>query len=391
MTPVPQPSNRRSTANTRGPIADALAAVAEVLGLAGEVLSPAAVPSDLRVSSLPEAARALRAVWTTVEDELRSDQGHRITADELGLLVLSLRGADEVLRKTEIERLSRQVSAVQDALARLDGVESVEQLWTECSRAVSQLDFDRGLFSLVNDAVWTPESAHSARESTWTRELLTAGRNSPRKVEPQLPEFALVRRQRAILVPDVQKVPHVYEEMVGASKSESYVAARIVADGQLVGFIHGDKYFRRQDVDEVDCKLLGIFAEAFGHVLSRAMLAERSAGVQAQLHSLAAGIQDAADVLHWPRQGTAARSPLPPSPGHAPGRPVAPHGDYGLTPREIQILEFLASGADNASIARSLYIANDTVKSHVKHILRKLGAASRAEAVARWFSGRADA
>jgi DNA-binding NarL/FixJ family response regulator len=58
----------------------------------------------------------------------------------------------------------------------------------------------------------------------------------------------------------------------------------------------------------------------------------------------------------------------------------------GLTRREGQILQLMANGANNADIASRLYIANGTVKSHVKHILRKLGAANRAEAVARWFN-----
>jgi DNA-binding NarL/FixJ family response regulator len=52
----------------------------------------------------------------------------------------------------------------------------------------------------------------------------------------------------------------------------------------------------------------------------------------------------------------------------------------------MQILQLMANGASNADIASRLYIANGTVKSHVKHVLRKLGAANRAEAVARWFN-----
>jgi DNA-binding NarL/FixJ family response regulator len=56
-----------------------------------------------------------------------------------------------------------------------------------------------------------------------------------------------------------------------------------------------------------------------------------------------------------------------------------------LTRRELEVLELMASGASNADIAGQLSIAVGTVKSHVKHILRKLRAANRAEAVARYF------
>ena len=69
-----------------------------------------------------------------------------------------------------------------------------------------------------------------------------------------------------------------------------------------------------------------------------------------------------------------------------PGTAEPPLSDCGLTGREMQVLKMMATGADNAEIARGLFIANETVKSHVKHVLRKLGATSRAEAVARWFN-----
>jgi two-component system nitrate/nitrite response regulator NarL len=51
-----------------------------------------------------------------------------------------------------------------------------------------------------------------------------------------------------------------------------------------------------------------------------------------------------------------------------------------LTPREIEILVALASGASNKEIARDLRLAESTVKIHVQHILRKLELSSRVQA-----------
>jgi two-component system nitrate/nitrite response regulator NarL len=51
-----------------------------------------------------------------------------------------------------------------------------------------------------------------------------------------------------------------------------------------------------------------------------------------------------------------------------------------LTPREVEILEYVASGLSNKMIARELSITDGTVKLHVKAILRKLGLHSRVEA-----------
>jgi len=54
-----------------------------------------------------------------------------------------------------------------------------------------------------------------------------------------------------------------------------------------------------------------------------------------------------------------------------------------LTARELEILALLAAGTPNQRIAEQLVVSLDTVKKHVTHILSKLGAANRTEAVAR--------
>ena len=55
-----------------------------------------------------------------------------------------------------------------------------------------------------------------------------------------------------------------------------------------------------------------------------------------------------------------------------------------LTPRELDVIRLMALGETNGGIARRLVVSEGTVKSHVKHILRKLRASNRAEAVSRY-------
>jgi ATP/maltotriose-dependent transcriptional regulator MalT len=55
--------------------------------------------------------------------------------------------------------------------------------------------------------------------------------------------------------------------------------------------------------------------------------------------------------------------------------------DEPLSERELEVLTLLASGRTNAEIAKDLFVAVGTVKSHVNSIYRKLDAANRAEAV----------
>jgi DNA-binding NarL/FixJ family response regulator len=53
-----------------------------------------------------------------------------------------------------------------------------------------------------------------------------------------------------------------------------------------------------------------------------------------------------------------------------------------LTTREIDVLRLIAAGNRNRDIAERLFISEETVKVHVKHIMEKLGATDRTQAVA---------
>ena len=52
-----------------------------------------------------------------------------------------------------------------------------------------------------------------------------------------------------------------------------------------------------------------------------------------------------------------------------------------LTERESEVLRLLAQGYANKTIARTLYISEDTVKTHIRHILGKLNVQSRTQAI----------
>jgi len=57
-------------------------------------------------------------------------------------------------------------------------------------------------------------------------------------------------------------------------------------------------------------------------------------------------------------------------------------GEEALTPREIEVLQHIAKGNRNRDIANRLFITEETVKVHIKHIMEKLGASDRTQAVA---------
>lgn len=72
-----------------------------------------------------------------------------------------------------------------------------------------------------------------------------------------------------------------------------------------------------------------------------------------------------------------------------PERPTTrPHA--GLSPREVEVMELIATGLSNAEVSRRCFLSEKTVKNHVNHIFAKLGVRTRAEAVATWL-GAAEA
>lgn len=62
---------------------------------------------------------------------------------------------------------------------------------------------------------------------------------------------------------------------------------------------------------------------------------------------------------------------------------VAEHmSDENLTARETEVLHYVAGGNRNREIAKLLFISEETVKVHIKHIMDKLGAKDRTQAIA---------
>jgi DNA-binding NarL/FixJ family response regulator len=58
------------------------------------------------------------------------------------------------------------------------------------------------------------------------------------------------------------------------------------------------------------------------------------------------------------------------------------YSDEALTTREVEVLRQIAGGNRNRDIADKLFITEETVKVHIKHIMEKLGASDRTQAVA---------
>jgi len=128
-----------------------------------------------------------------------------------------------------------------------------------------------------------------------------------------------------------------------------------------------------------DQVLPALRAGAAGYLLKDAAPAEVEAAIRA-VHR-GEGLLDPAvtatvlaEVAH---PGTA---PATPGPADRPSPDAADPGFASLTPREREVLGLLGRGLSNAAIARELFVAEKTVKTHVSSILAKLRLADRTQA-----------
>jgi DNA-binding NarL/FixJ family response regulator len=154
---------------------------------------------------------------------------------------------------------------------------------------------------------------------------------------------------------------------------------------RVIGFLHVDRFGQDVPVSAQDRDNLWVFAEHFGLLYERTVLVERLESQRAQLHDALSTAAARIDEL-CRAEIRLARNEPPPEAAPAPAE-TGPRSRIAslLTTREREVLELMASGATNTQIAQDLVVSEGTVKSHVKRILRKLHAANRAEAVARYL------
>ena len=260
------------------------------------------------------------------------------------------------------------------ALGQLSGATSVQSLFCVATRALCEsAGFGRAAVFTLQGGALVAESVHPPGENGLP----------PRRLGPGLRETEVLRRRAAILVEDVDGDPRAVGLLAGA---DSFVAAPIVCHEQCVGLVHADPGAIGAPMTERDRDALAAFAGGL-RLRARAL---RAPGPHAQPRRARAG----ADALH---RGQRDRAGQPRVRILSLRRRASPRSRSRtatastrlLTRRELEVVAMLAEGETNARIAQRLVVSEDTVKSHVKHILRKLGVHNRSQAVSRYFQAHA--
>jgi DNA-binding CsgD family transcriptional regulator len=346
------------------------------------------VDADEAIPTAQEIRRHAAAERAFAGDAARDQLAHANSAD----IATRLRVADELraLERHDELRHAQAHAAIEHALARLRSSAGSHALSHDAPAALRDAcGFTRVMISRARGSRWypdtmrvgdgaDPEAEEFERFATEDNEIPLGG---------MLPETQMVRQGIGVLVADPASALRAYRPLLRVTRTPGYVAAPIMIGRRVIGFLHADRAGQRSSVTAGDLESISHFATEFSLLFERAVLAERIEQIRADA---GAALRRAADDLDANARAGLVLEALAPETDRAVAAP-APRRDALLTAREREVVELLATGATNQTIARQLVVSPDTIKTHVSNILRKLDASSRADAVSRYLRLQAQA
>ena len=240
-----------------------------------------------------------------------------------------------------------------------------------CTELCDALGFDTALLSFVeDDGFVVEESDHSLGGPTVIRRRGCVA------------ERYCIRFRDTVRTNDDDMSPAPgYSDLLG---SVHYLVAPIIAESRVVALLHvsrgSEGGLSARDIDVLDT-----FASAYSLLHERMLKTERVQQQRTSIARAAARLTEEAD-----RIAAAAISLDVEHDNRVEPPTIAPDSALAatLSDRERQVFERLVLGASNAEIADDLVITVETVKTHVKRILRKIGAINRSEAIALYMEAR---
>jgi DNA-binding CsgD family transcriptional regulator/GAF domain-containing protein len=347
-----------------------VAAVNDYLGL-----PPTDVPPDALACRLDELGRRLEQRMALTE-EPKSDIA------ETTELLIAVMGVRCELLDADLSRRIKCMKEIRGALADLRGVSPREMIYAAPVVLSREFGFARAMISTVRGSVWRPQYLYINDEKSdpYSRPFLDYVHDAHIQLADAPLETELIRKRCGALVPSPKDDKRTFKEIINVSGCRGYIAAPIIVQGRAIGMLHADRPEHERAVTTDHLDQLEAFAECLSVAFESAVLQERAAKQRIEVENLCSNVDE---LLR-----RSARSGLRSVPAATTGQPHDSHDRYvrdalpSLTAREREIMSYVATGATNGQIARCLVISEGTVKSHLKHIARKLHTSSRAAAVA---------
>lgn len=259
------------------------------------------------------------------------------------------------------------VRSLTEGIRRMKKAGSLQGLGRQaCNELCDALGFDRALISFVEDEAFVVEESN-------------LGLGSP-QVIPRVdcvPERECVLLHDTICTNDSDRPATLeFRALLG---SDHYLVAPVIAESRLVALLHVSRD-SGCDISVEDIDVLDTFASAYSLLHERMVNTERVQQQRTSIARAAARLTEEVDriaaaivSLDVEQDDYCIEPPTIPADSVLAGT---------LSGRERQVFERLVLGASNADIADELVITIETVKTHVKRILRKIGAINRSEAIA---------
>ena len=288
----------------------------------------------------------------------------------------------------DLARRVKSISEIRNALGYLRGLPPRQMIHAAPKVLSREFAYARTMISTVRGSLWLPQHAYIEDEGAdpHSRSLLEFidGRHIQLAEAPL--ETELVRKRCGVFAPSPADDKRVFKEIMEASGCFGYIGAPITIQGRAIGILHADRPEPHGIVTMDHLEQLEAFAECLSVAFESAALEEKAAQQRVEVDSLCGNVDELLSQ--------SSRSVLWSLPGAAPQHGVHYLRDQPaaaeLTSREREIMSHVATGATNGQIARYLVISEGTVKSHLKHIAKKLNTSSRAAAVAT-YAGLASA
>ncbi|WP_157211680.1 LuxR C-terminal-related transcriptional regulator [Gordonia paraffinivorans] len=272
-----------------------------------------------------------------------------------------------------------QVTGLRSLLSGLSQATAAEHPYAVTERLCTDLGFRKAVYSPASRTGWSPTTIAfhpSIADRFRPLQSAIAQLSLPRGAAPR--EESVMRTGRSIVVEPGDVYRDTYRPLVELSRPRGYLTVPVVAAGRVTAILHADH--DEIEIGESDLTALHSAAEICGIAEERTALRSRIAARHDRAGDAFRALRQALHEIEHSRLSLADALPAADTEGQ--DHPASLDCCGVLSSREHEIFAAIARGTGNADVAQRLFIAEGTVKAHVRRIYRKLNLTSRAEAAA---------